>query len=160
MTSARYRVMHKFWLDVAKDDEDTLDATIHELKRKRTFTKTIRDGLRLICDLHQGRLDVLFELFPWVRAEFLSGMQPQETAGERALREQLERIERQLIGRGSVQSSVQERALVPVTEQIDAAPSVFVDSGIPEVSAQQARQTFSASIGNLFADDDDLFDDE
>lgn len=93
---ARGRYM--FWLDFNKDEELLLAEIIDELKRKRSFIKTLRDGIRLICDLRQGKVDVLFELFPWVKAEFLAGIQPQETAGERALREHLERIERQLLG--------------------------------------------------------------
>lgn len=90
-----------FWLDYNKDDEILLAETIDELKRKRRFVTTIRDGLRLICDLRQGKVDVLFELFPWVKSEWMAGLQAQETAGERALREQLERIEQQLLKQGN-----------------------------------------------------------
>jgi hypothetical protein len=96
----RYRVMHKFWLDLTKDDQDHLDEQINELKQARTFTQTVREGIRLICDLRQGNMTVLFELFPWIKADLLADVQPQETVGEKAIREQLERIEAQLAGQG------------------------------------------------------------
>ena len=66
--------MFRFWLDVFKPQESELVDTIESLKNNRSFTQTIRDGIRLICDLREGKLDVLFELFPWVRAEFLEYM--------------------------------------------------------------------------------------
>jgi len=69
------RFKFNFWLDCDKDNELLLADTIDDLKRQRAFTATIRDGIRLICDLRRGSLDVLFELFPWVRAEFLDYMQ-------------------------------------------------------------------------------------
>jgi len=92
--------MHKFWLDLTKDDQDHLDEQINELKQARTFTQTVREGIRLICDLRQGNMTVLFELFPWIKADLLADVQPQETVGEKAIREQLERIEAQLAGQG------------------------------------------------------------
>lgn len=96
----RYRVMHKFWLDLTKADQDHLDEQINELKQARTFTQTVREGIRLICDLRQGNVTVLFELFPWIKADLLVDVQPQETVGEKAIREQLERIEAQLARQG------------------------------------------------------------
>lgn len=105
MATKSYRVQHKFWLDLTKGEEDALDETIHELKQNRTFSQTIRDGIRLICDLRAGRLDVLFELFPWVRAEFLEYMQtvqPQQTAGEIALQNRLDSLEKLLLQQGNV----------------------------------------------------------
>lgn len=98
----RYRVMHKFWLDLKKDNEDQLDERIHELKVKRTFVKTIRDALRLFFDLKHGRVDVLFELFPFVKAELLVEIHPQKTAGELELQHQLERLEKLLTSERAV----------------------------------------------------------
>jgi hypothetical protein len=102
MASNRYRLRFTFWLDMLKSDERDIADEIELLKNERTFAKTIRDGIRLIGDLRKGRVDVLFELFPWVKADFLAGVQPQETAGEKALREQLKRIEQQLLQQGNL----------------------------------------------------------
>lgn len=94
-----------FWLDFRKDDELLLAEMIDDLKRKRGFASAIRDGLRLIVDLRAGRLDVLFELFPWVQAEFLKyleSIQPLKPEPEFQLQQQLERLERLMLERGYV----------------------------------------------------------
>jgi hypothetical protein len=109
------RGRYAFWLDYNKDEQLCLAVTIDELKRTRKFVSTIRDGIRLICDLRAGRLETLFELFPWVKVEFLAGVQPQETAGERALREQLARIEQQLLQQGNVPIQLPAPALKPLS---------------------------------------------
>lgn len=62
----RYRKFFPFQLDLNKPDEAEIANQIDELKRKRSFSRTIRDGIRLICDLRNGRVAVLQELFPWV----------------------------------------------------------------------------------------------
>ncbi|MGB7340845.1 MAG: hypothetical protein WBC91_18250, partial [Phototrophicaceae bacterium] len=69
-----HRIGFKFWLNLRKEDEAAIADQVEMLKNERSFTQTIRDGIRLICDLKNGKLDVLFELFPWVRAEFMEYM--------------------------------------------------------------------------------------
>jgi len=69
-----YRIGFKFWLNIDKPNQLEIADTIELLKNERSFTQTIRDGIRLVCDLRNGKLDVLFELFPWVRAEFMEYM--------------------------------------------------------------------------------------
>src|SRR5574342_246580 len=61
-----YRVQFRFWLDLARHSESTLADYCSEMKHRRRFSRTIRDALRLIVDLRDHRLDVLFELFPWI----------------------------------------------------------------------------------------------
>lgn len=96
---ARYRF--SFWLDCKKDDELLLAETVDNLKRNRSFTATIRDGIRLISDLRAGQLDVLFELFPWVRAEFLDHIQPAQSGAEIEMQRRLERMESLLLAQGN-----------------------------------------------------------
>lgn len=69
----RYRSQFKFWLDVNKPDEAALAALCEDLKRRGLYTKTIRDGIRLVDDLRNGRLNVLFTLYPWVKELFTFG---------------------------------------------------------------------------------------
>jgi hypothetical protein len=69
-----YRPRFNFWLNMDKPEEKLIANKIKALKLETLFTATIRDGIRLVCDLRDGKLDVLFELFPWVRAEFLQYM--------------------------------------------------------------------------------------
>ncbi|MEL6524078.1 MAG: hypothetical protein AAFQ07_00075 [Chloroflexota bacterium] len=68
------RKRYSFWLDRRKPDERAVESLISQMKADRAFTPSIRNGLRLMADLQDGKLDVLFELFPWVRAEFLEYM--------------------------------------------------------------------------------------
>lgn len=56
--------MYRFWLDLEKEHEEAIADMIDELKKKRLFAKTVRDGIRLICDLRADKRDVLKELFP------------------------------------------------------------------------------------------------
>ena len=71
MAAKRFRLKFTFWLDVSKSDEYDLAEQIENLKQERLFSQTIRDGIRLMCDLRAGRTDVLFALFPWLAAEFV-----------------------------------------------------------------------------------------
>lgn len=158
---SRYRVMHKFWLDVTRDDEDHLDEYIHSLKLKRRFTQTVRDGLRLIRSLRNGDVSVLLELFPWITDRLAVQQLAQESEGERSIRLQLERIE-QLIGQAGTVTAL---ATVSSGTGLDLAdlPSAFAarDEQPIEVTAAEARENFSAGMGDLFGDDDDdsLWDD-
>jgi len=58
-----------FWLDMNKRDEAELAEEIEILKEQRLFSETLRDGIRLICDLRAGRTDRLFAMFPWLVGE-------------------------------------------------------------------------------------------
>ncbi|MBZ0294675.1 MAG: hypothetical protein K8L99_19070 [Anaerolineae bacterium] len=110
---ARFRF--NFWLDCNKDSELLLADEIDQLKRQRSFTAAIRDGLRLIIDLRAGRLDVLFDLFPWVRAEFLEYIQSQ-TPPPTDLKQQLQRLEKLLLEQGNQPIAIPAgpKALQPV----------------------------------------------
>lgn len=63
----RLRRKFEFWLNVLRDDHLELAQVMDSLKRQRKFARTIRDGVRLIVDLQEGRIDVLLELCPWVK---------------------------------------------------------------------------------------------
>ncbi|HEX2623343.1 MAG TPA: hypothetical protein VHL11_24450 [Phototrophicaceae bacterium] len=67
MPTQRFRLRQVFWLDLHKEDERQLADQVAILKDKRTFAKTVRDGIRLILDLYEGKIDVLLELFPFVQ---------------------------------------------------------------------------------------------
>ena len=92
----RFRLRFTFWLDMHKPDEQELSETIEALKTKKLFAKTIRDGIKLVCSLMDGRLDILFDMYPWVREEFEKRSAQRTT---QALEEQLARLE-YLMGQG------------------------------------------------------------
>jgi len=78
-TDKRWRGQFRFWLDAHKPGEYSLGKYINSLKDERKFASTIRDAIRLIRDLRAGRVDVLLELFPFVRDAISP---PQPTAGD------------------------------------------------------------------------------
>jgi hypothetical protein len=71
MAQSNHRIRFNFWLDMTKPSEEGIADKIEYLKNKRSFSSAIRDGIRLIVDLRQGKLDVLFELFPFVKLEVM-----------------------------------------------------------------------------------------
>ena len=142
---ARYKF--SFWLDCDKDNELLLAEAIDDLKRRRTFTSTIRDGIRLMCDLRRGSLDVLFELFPWVRAEFLDYMQalqPDKSAAEQRLEQQLARLEQLLLQQTSAPAGPRPLALPRPTVDEDDTALVTVTKA--KVDGAQIAQNFIKSM--------------
>lgn len=63
-----FRLKFTFWLDDMRPDESDLITYIEELKAQRKFVTTIKQGLRLMRDLREGGVDVLFELFPHLKS--------------------------------------------------------------------------------------------
>ena len=155
-----YRVQHKFWLNIMDTSEEALDAEIWQLKKARLFSKTIRDGIRLVCDLRAGRFDVLFELFPEARQKLSDILHPPETPTQKAIKEQLARIETVInqqpvmLAAGATENTP-KYLNIPKIE--DTNVSIFSEE---KVDPAEARQNFSAGFGDLFADEeDDLWDD-
>lgn len=72
----RYDLQYRFFLNANDDFELWLADEIAELKSKRSFTRTVRDGIRLVIDLRNGKTDVLFELFPWVKNIVITAAAP------------------------------------------------------------------------------------
>jgi hypothetical protein len=100
MPKERFRLQYKFWLDVNKADEYELAETIGELKENKTYSRVVRDGIRLVVDLCQGNLDVLLALFPWVEDAFYERFTAQQPASDHVLQEQLAKLERLLMAQG------------------------------------------------------------
>ena len=73
MMETRVRERFCFWLDVRDDYQWMVSEVVKDLKKKRQFSSTVRDGIMLVTSLRAGRLDVLIELFPWVVRELEQG---------------------------------------------------------------------------------------
>jgi hypothetical protein len=99
MAENRYRLRFTFWLDMLKPEEVELADQIELLKNDRSFVRSIRDGLHLVTSLRQGRTDVLFELFPWLKNELVSST---SARSENALQRQLERLETLILQQGAI----------------------------------------------------------
>jgi len=70
-----FRLRFMFWLDLNKPDENNLAETIEQLKQERSFSRAIRQGLRLWMSLRRRDVSVLLELFPDIRE--MIGDQPE-----------------------------------------------------------------------------------
>ena len=151
MPPSRFSLRFTFWRDMNKPEEYALADHIEALKETRSFASTIRQGLRLIHDLRQGRLEVLFELFPWVKAEFLESLQRDQTPGERAIQAQLERMEALLKEQGN--RPIEQGGPKPLAAPQFAPPPVEDDDTIPleirKNSNTDASQNFINSMLNL-----------
>jgi hypothetical protein len=76
---------------------------IEMLKNERAFVRTIRDGIRLIMDLRNGRTEVLFELFPWLKNELSQPVTTIiSTSPDDGLQHQLERLEQLILQQGAI----------------------------------------------------------
>ena len=71
-----FRLRFNFWLDVTKSHENEVAAEIEQLKTDRLFTKTVRDGIRLIVSLRRRDTSVLYELFPWLQETASKPIEP------------------------------------------------------------------------------------
>ena len=55
-----------FYLNFQKDDELLVAERIDDLKRRRSFTSVIREGIIIISELREGRVDTLLLRYPWI----------------------------------------------------------------------------------------------
>ena len=101
MSTTRFRLQYKFWLDLNKAEESELADIIADLKQERTFSRVVRDGIRLMVSLMQGRLDLLLALFPGVEDAFYARFQEQQPDKDSTLQAQLERLEALLLAQGN-----------------------------------------------------------
>lgn len=69
---------HKFDLDLSKREDAIVEQLIEQLKNDRNFSPTVKDGIRLIMDLRDGRFEILFLLFPLIKGDLLEYMANQE----------------------------------------------------------------------------------
>jgi hypothetical protein len=153
-TDPTYRTQHRFWLDTNRQDERELAEYIVALKEKRTFISTLRDALRLIRDLRQGRVEVLLGLFPWVADYFkaqarLAHVPSPVPDFQLTLQAHLDRVEKLLSSRsvveGNALSPIPPTALLPrqSREEIDIEITVV---GEDEEAGKRATQNFMRSL--------------
>jgi hypothetical protein len=143
----RFRLRFTFWLDMRKADEAELAETIETLKLNRSFAATIRDGIRLICDLRAGQTTILFELFPWIKDA------PQSVSAmpvDKGLQEQIARLEALLVAQGNVP------ILTPLTRASSEKPTqptgkshVEINSAPNKDSSKTVTQNFMSSMKGL-----------
>ena len=122
MAKERFRLQFKFWLDVNKPDEYALAETIAELKENKSFSRVVRDGIRLMVDLWRGNLDVLLALFPWVEDAFYERFAMQQPAPDYGLQKRLDSLEKLLLQQGNVPLESSPSGPKPLTKVVASAP--------------------------------------
>jgi hypothetical protein len=137
-----YRIQHRFWLDITRDDEFELDEQLSVEKKRRGFASTLRSALRLWFDLMAGNTDVLCELFPWIQVRLMNG------AGDKTdVLRQLERME----------AMMKESKVIPLFD--DNGAVMKAGEKLPEASdrAQEAPRQLAGTGRKLTIpiDDDD-----
>lgn len=139
-----------FWLDFNRNDELLIAELIDELKAARLFSKTIRDGIRLICDLRAGRTEVLFELFP----DLWRTLEPPKTVVGDNLDRRLDQIEQLLLqnsmantpalSAGGNPQQITARLPAPIFDDDDT-----IELKTVKVDGRQANLNFLNSLMNL-----------
>jgi hypothetical protein len=123
-----YRKQIRFWLNLEDDSEYAIAEQVEILKRQRNFTAAIRDGIRLVCDLRAGRVDVLLELFPFVRSALSDKPAPPDTGD---LERKLDQIQQQLLSAGTPPPVVASAAPKPIA--VPKLPAPVLDDDTPEL---------------------------
>ena len=128
MAAKRFRLKFMFWLDMTKEDEVWLADAIEDLKQRRQFSQTIRDGIRLIRDLRAGRTDVLLSMFPWLAADLSASASKN---GDATLRHELDRLRELILTQGSAfptRSADEDVPLTVKTSNDNASAKNFLSS--------------------------------
>lgn len=70
MNKNPFRKRYEFWLNLNAESEYEIAEIVDDLKAQRGYASAIRDGLKLIWELRQGKVDTLVKLFPWIAERF------------------------------------------------------------------------------------------
>lgn len=138
------RLRFNFWLNMDNEHEESIADNIELLKNKRSFTSAIRDGLRLIVDLRNGKLDVLFELFPFVKLEVLDYMKdvnPDNKSND-DIKQQIARLEQLILSQDRLSST-------PVMKPLGGLQPLSNGMGINQIGGMKSIQA------PVFDDDSD-----
>jgi hypothetical protein len=135
---ARYRF--NFWLDGNKDDELIVAEKVDELKRKRSFSSVLRDGIMIVSELREGKADLLLKLYPWV-ADRVKPAASVATADTSDLERQIDELKRIILGQ--VSSSIPVSNYSPIKP---ISPPVAAAKAAPIADASAIADNFLAFI--------------
>lgn len=143
------RFKFNFWLNGDKDDELLVAETVDELKRNRSFSAVVRDGIMIVNELRQGRVDLLLKLYPFVMdavASLLPPPQPPPSDDLTDLKRMVEQFIQQQQGRGIPDSrDVGLPLFKAVGGKLPAAPVATVTAA-KAASADEIADAFLAFL--------------
>ncbi len=142
----RVRRQYKFWLNLVSDHEYAIAEQIEFLKRSRLFVGAVRDGLRLLISLRQGRADVLRELFPNI--EEILGLSkiepPPSSTPDNDIRGELEELK--LLIRGRIDG------YLPPSDIVAAPPLKPYRGDLPPKPANEPPPVDDGRSSEIFLD--------
>lgn len=100
--ASRYRLRYTFWLDHLNPDELKVADTIEQLKNQRSFATVVRDGIMLVNELRQGKIDLLLRLFPWVADAIRGGAGAGGAGGSGDMQRQFDDLKRLIMEQSSI----------------------------------------------------------
>lgn len=148
------KIRLNFWLDTSVHEEADIAAMVYYLKYGgegspgRIFAKTIRDGIRLVWSLRRGDLNVLFELFPWVQAEF-AGRAGATVGQSPKLTSQLERIEQLLLEQHYQPIPEEQGSIKRLDVGSFSPPSFEDDDDLPVLEVKKATASGGTATQNF-----------
>lgn len=141
--AAMYRKRFNFWLNILDDSDMAVAEHIQFLKNERSFTQSIRDGIRLVMDLRQGRVDVLKELFPDIVTKLSSNATP-PTSGGGDWRREIEMLKQAVLSQADGLINTPTNG-APKTMQVPAFRTpTFDDLGKDDIVLKKDTSTDSA----------------
>lgn len=144
----RNRLQWRFWLDTTKPEQEELAYRLQDEIEKRKCQPIIRDALALFFSLRDNRIDLLKRLFPFLIERL-----------REEVRYEMQSEKHEAIYTEFMLMLQQGRVLAPVEHEIpklDTGISIFSEE---KIDPSEARNNFASGMGNLFDDDEDLFDD-
>lgn len=156
-TRERFRKRFMFWLNINSPRDIEVARLITDLKDKNLFTKTLRDGIKLICSLREGRVDLLLKMFPFVAQYFQSQLHAQQQQQYEAMQNQTKLMQDQI---AYLKGLIESRAVagnggsslpaLPAPKPVDDSP---IDIEVRDAkgkgsSSQNFKDTFLKYYGN------------
>lgn len=145
------RKRFEFWLNDQRQEDWLVYELISKLKKptkgQGQFTRAIREGLRLWASLRDGQVDVLLELFPWVREALAKSAPPASVSGV-TNSELAKEIAAQIILQGGTTGYMTQSTSAPSGAKQIAAPSfampIFEEDDEPTVLIRASTSTDSS----------------
>ena len=135
---ARKRI--DLFLDLTKKDERLVLRTIEMLKAKRNFSSVVRDGIMIVNELRQGKVDLLLKLYPWVADAIRPPTQPIPVSSD--LERQIADLKQTILQQGNIGVPATG---YPMMKQI-GAPPVVTAKNVPAADAGTIADNFLAFI--------------
>lgn len=127
-----------FWLDDTHTQDVKLWKIIQKLRGKRAFSQTVKDGILIVNQLRQGKLDALLRLHPWIVDKILTTYAPPPSATDT----------------GDLEARITARIDSALQEALLHAPSLPATTPVASGTIGQGK-TFTLPLVDDSDDDDD-----